>query len=239
MHILLTEAERQPLWQLQKQRGDDEGYGKGTVVLLLHAGWGAAAVAGALGLDDGTVYRYARAFADLGLEKYLAHEQRGYWGRLTSAQLAGLCQALRHTLIHRLPRPASLGRAGLRRTLLRFRAPGPAAPVRLLLQAHRARALRSRCRKAAETGQCVVSFADAAHPTRCTRAWTDKGVARSLPTVSGRERVNRNAAVNAHCPPQVLLDETHCVNAGDLVTTGRKITLSRRSRRRDRLSRLA
>ena len=32
-------------------------------------------------------------------------------------------------------------------------------------------------------------------------------------TVSGRERVNLNAALNAHCPTQVHLDETDCVNA--------------------------
>ncbi|AWM35437.1 transposase [Hymenobacter nivis] len=32
-------------------------------------------------------------------------------------------------------------------------------------------------------------------------------------TVSGRERVNRNAVLNAHCSTQVHLDETACVNA--------------------------
>ena len=32
-------------------------------------------------------------------------------------------------------------------------------------------------------------------------------------TVSGRERVNLNAALNAYDPTQVLLDETSCVNA--------------------------
>ena len=39
------------------------------------------------------------------------------------------------------------------------------------------------------------------------------GQERSLLPVSGRERVNLNAALNAHCPTQVLLDETTCVNA--------------------------
>jgi hypothetical protein len=38
-------------------------------------------------------------------------------------------------------------------------------------------------------------------------------VARPLPTVSGRERVNLNAALNAYCPPQVLVQESPCVNA--------------------------
>jgi hypothetical protein len=68
----------------------------------------------------------------------------------------------------------------------------------------------------AQAGQAVVYFAAAAHPThntRATRVWTRTGQPRPLPTVSGRERVNRNAAVNAHCPTQVHLHETDCVNA--------------------------
>ncbi|AWM32995.1 IS630 family transposase [Hymenobacter nivis] len=68
----------------------------------------------------------------------------------------------------------------------------------------------------AEAGEAVVYFADAAHPTHNTRAthvWTETGKERPLLTVSGRERVNLNAALNAHCPTQVHRDETDCVNA--------------------------
>ncbi|RZK62432.1 MAG: IS630 family transposase [Hymenobacter sp.] len=68
----------------------------------------------------------------------------------------------------------------------------------------------------AEAGQAVGYFADAAHPThttRSTRVWTRTGQPRPLPTVSGRERVNLNAAVHAYCPTQVHLHETDCVNA--------------------------
>ena len=67
-----------------------------------------------------------------------------------------------------------------------------------------------------EQGQAVLYYADTAHPThntRCTRAWCQKGTQRPLLTVSGRQRVNLNAALNAHCPTQVQLDETDCVNA--------------------------
>ncbi|MBU6122997.1 IS630 family transposase [Hymenobacter siberiensis] len=70
--------------------------------------------------------------------------------------------------------------------------------------------------EAAAAGDAVVYFADAAHPTHNTRAthvWTETGKERPLLTVSGRERVNLNAARNAHCPTQVHLDETDCVNA--------------------------
>ena len=68
----------------------------------------------------------------------------------------------------------------------------------------------------AQAGEAVVYFADAAHPTHNTRAthvWTETGRERPLLTVSGRERMNLNAALNAHCPTQVHLDETECVNA--------------------------
>ena len=50
-----------------------------------------------MGLDETTVYRYARAFTPSGVDQYLAHEQPGYWGLLTSAQLAGLCQQVNAT----------------------------------------------------------------------------------------------------------------------------------------------
>ncbi len=78
MTVTLTEAERQQQRQRQKQRRDEAGYVKVTVVLMLDAGRSGATVCQDLGLDDGTVYRYAQAFARLGLAKYLAHEQPGY-----------------------------------------------------------------------------------------------------------------------------------------------------------------
>ncbi len=67
----------------------------------------------------------------------------------------------------------------------------------------------------AEAGEAVVYFADAAHPTYNTRAtyvWTQRAQERPLATVSGRERVNLNAALNAVVPTQLHLDETAHVN---------------------------
>ena len=76
MKPVLTDTERTRLRQLQKQRRDDEGYVKVTVVLMLDAG--RSTVAQDLGLDDGTVYRYAQAWQRLGLDQYLLHEALGY-----------------------------------------------------------------------------------------------------------------------------------------------------------------
>ena len=98
MNVSLTPAERAQLQQWQKQRRDNDGYVKVTVVLLLDKGRSAGSIADDLGLDEATVCRYAGAFTKLGLARYLAHEQPGYWGLLTSAQLAHLCQEVNATL---------------------------------------------------------------------------------------------------------------------------------------------
>lgn len=229
MNVALTDSERQHLRQLQKQRRDEDGYVTVTVVLLLDAGWSVATVAETLGLDQATVYRYGRAFADLGVVRYLAHEQPGYWGLLSSAQLADLCQQVNATLYtdvkaiqdwllrtHRV----AYSRSGLTDLLHRLgftyklttpvpcqadaEAQADFLEELAVLEVH------------VERGEAVLYDADAAHPThntRCTRAWCEVGKERPLLTVSGRERVNLNAALNADEPTQILLDETPCVNA--------------------------
>jgi len=230
MKVALTEAERQHLRQLQKQQRDDAGYVKVTVILLLDKGRSAGSIADDLGLDDGTVYRYAQAWQRLGLEKYLVHEATTYWGLLPSAGLAALCREVEQTLY---PDVRALGiwlerhwgvaysRSGLTQLLHRLGftyklttpVPCEADPVRPA--AFLDEQLRPLLAQAA-AGQAVVYFADAAHPThhtRSTRVWPRSGQPRPLPTVSGRERVNRNAALNAHCPTQGHLHETDCVNA--------------------------
>jgi transposase len=225
----LTTEQRQTLRQLQKQRRDDDGYVKVTVVLMLDGGWSLGSVAEALGLDETTVYRYVRAFTDLGLEKYLAHEQPGYWGLLSSAQLAHLCREVNMQLYTDCKDlqawvlatyGIAYSRSGLTDLLHRLgftyklTTPVPCQANAVaqadfldelaVLEAH------------VERGEAVLYYADAAHPThntRSTRAWCQVGQERPLLTVSGRERVNLNAALNAYEPTQVLLDETSCVNA--------------------------
>ena len=229
MQGALTVPERWALRALQKQRRDEQGYVKVTVVLMLDSGWPVGSVAEALGLDEATLYRYVRAFTDLGLEKYLAHERLGYWGLLNSAQLGRLCRevnATRYTDVKAIQdwvartcrvRYSLSGLTDLLHRLgftYKLTTPVPCqanAEVQAdfldelsVLEAH------------VERGEAVLYYADAAHPThntRCTRAWCAVGGERPLLTVSGRERVNLNAALNAYEPTQILLDETTCVNA--------------------------
>ena len=179
-----------------------------------------------MGLDETTVYHYARAFTPWGVARYLAHQQPGYWSLLTSAHLCQQVNATRYTDCRALQAwllrtyRVAYSVSGLTDLLHRlgftdkFTTPVPCqadagAQADFLdeltvLEAH------------LERGEAVRYYADAAHPTynpRCTRAWCAVGQARPLLTGSGRERVNLNAALNTYKPTPVLRDETTCGNA--------------------------
>lgn len=230
MDVGLSDTERQLLRQAQRASRGKAGYVPVTVLLMLDRGRAVAAIAEDLGLDEATVYRYAQTYRLQGLAGYLKAEQPGYWGLLTSAQLAGLAQELGQTLYTDCRAIADWLAAtyGVRYTVsgltdllhrlgfsykLTTAVPCQAdAAAQTAFVADTLAPLLA----AAEAGEAVVYFADAAHPTHNTRAthvWTETGKERPLLTVSGRERVNLNAALNAHCPSQVHLDETDCVNA--------------------------
>ena len=98
MVVSLSDTERQLLRQAQRACRHKAGYVPATVLLLLDRGRAVAAIAEDLGLNEATVYRYAQVYREKGLAGYLAAEQPGYWGLLTSAQLAGLGQELGQTL---------------------------------------------------------------------------------------------------------------------------------------------
>ena len=61
---------------------------------MLDQGHAAATVAQALGVDVSSVSHYAQTYQLHGLAGYLRAEQPGYWGLLTSAQLASLRREL-------------------------------------------------------------------------------------------------------------------------------------------------
>ena len=201
-----------------------------TVLLLLERERAVAAIAKDLGLDEATVYRYRQTYQLLGLTGYLRTEQPAHWGLLTSVQLAGLCWELGQQLYPDCRAIAdwltrtfgvSYSVSGLTDLLHRLgfsyklTTAVPCQADAVAQTAFLTDTLAPLLAQAA-AGDAVVYFADAAHPTHNTRAthvWTETGKERPLLTVSGRERVNLNAALNAHCPTQVHLDETDCVNA--------------------------
>jgi transposase len=232
MELHLSPAERHALRALQGRCRERADYVPVTVVLLLDKGRSVPSIADDLGVSVATVYRYAGAYQAQGLAAFRQSDTQagGYWGLLSSGQLAHLCQELgRHLytdcrqiadwlaltchvqyavsgltdLLHRLGFSYKLTTA----------VPCEADAARQ--QAFLTDTLRPLLAQA-EAGTAAVYFADAAHPTHNTRAthvWTATGKERPLLTVSGRERVNLNAALNAVVPTHLHLDETDCVNA--------------------------
>ncbi len=62
----------------------------------------------------------------------------------------------------------------------------------------------------------VIYFTDGVHPTHNTRstyAWIKKGTDKTLETVSGRDRVNINGAVNANNPSEIIAVSGKTINA--------------------------
>ena len=94
MELTLPDSERVLLEQAQRACRGQAGYVPVMVLLMLDQGHAAATVAQALGVNVSSVYRYAQSYQLQGLAGYLRAEQSGYWGLLTSAQLAGLCRQL-------------------------------------------------------------------------------------------------------------------------------------------------
>ncbi|RZK27846.1 MAG: IS630 family transposase [Hymenobacter sp.] len=230
MQVNFTETERVLLRQAQYACRGKAGYVPVTVLLMLDHGRSATAIAQDLGLDESTVHRYAQACQRQGLAALLAKEAPGYAGRLSSVQLAELRAEVGRTLYtdcrqlvdwlattHGVTYSVSgltdlLHRHGFSYKLTTAVPCQADAASQTAFVADTLAPLLA----AAEAGTAVVYFADAAHPTHNTRAthvWTETVQQRPLLTVSGRERVNLNAALNALVPTQVHLDETDCVNA--------------------------
>ena len=230
MELRFSDQDRLLLRQAQSACRGQAGYVPVTALLMLSHGRSAPVIAQDLGLHESSVYRYAHTYARQGLVAMLAAESPGYAGKLHAGQVAELGTEIGRTLYTDCRQLVDWVRTrfGVRYTVsgltdLLHRAgfcykKTTAVPC----QADAGRQSTfladtlTPLLEAAQAGTATVYFADAAHPTHNTRStyvWTRKGEERPLLTVSGRERVNLNAALNAVVPTQVHVDETDCVNA--------------------------
>lgn len=229
MDFRLSDTARSDLKTFQRNVSDRSSYVKVTTLLLLDKGLPIAEISDYLGIDDSTVYRYRKAYDTDGLARYLETDYAGYWGRLSCWQLSELRTELNGTLytdskqvaawiaqrwaIHYTPEGIAdlLNRLGFsykKTTCVPCEAD-------FQKQVDFLQKLDGLLQESAG-GESVVYFADGVHPThntRSTHAWIEKGTQRQQPTVSGRDRVNINAVVNASQPTEVFAQECPSVNA--------------------------
>lgn len=241
MKIKLSETEKVELKKLQHQLGDKNLYIKVTILLMLDKGRNIQIIAEDLGIDDGTIYRYISNFQNNGLDKYLFTEHKGYWGLLSSEQISRLRQEINnhlhinsHSIRDWIQENYNIKytTAGVIRLLHRIgysykqtkAVPCEANGAKQEIFLQELEALTQKI----EEEQAVIYYIDGVHPThntRETKAWIETGTERELPTVSGRDRVNINGAVNAHDVTDVQIIESQTINAQSTQELYEKIML--------------
>jgi transposase len=229
MVIHLTDIDRQELQVFQRNVEKRSEYVKVTTILMLDKGLSIAEISEYLGIDDSTVYRYINSYQSDGLTSYLRTDYQGYWGLLSSHQISQLRKELNTNLYLDSKQVASwiytrwgitythqgvvdlLNRIGFTYKQTKC-VPCEADSQRQEIFLEELDTLLEQTLDS----ESVVYFADGVHPThntRSTHAWIEKGTERLQPTLSGRDRVNINAVINAKDSTEVIIEECKSVNA--------------------------
>jgi len=229
MEISLASTDIEILERYQRNVSDRRSYVKVTCILMLHRGYPPGEISDCLGIDNSTVYRYAGSFLNDGLEAYLRTDYKGYWGLLTCVQISELRAELKSNLY---TDAKSVGVWIKERWGIDYTPQGTVdllnrigftykqtkqVPCQVDVQAQESsmEVLSGLLEQTLES-KAVIYYGDGVHPThntRSTHAWIEKGTEREQPTVSGRDRVNINAVLNAKDPVDVIALDCESVNA--------------------------
>jgi len=235
----LSESEYKLLREMQQNEKHKRNYVKVTVLLMLHIGNSTENISLSLGISEQTISNYVKSYTQIGLEAYLESPYLGYSGKLTQEQKEELKLELnthlytssseiveyifkqfgiRYTSEGLVPLLHRLG-FGYKKTKL--------VPCQVDVEAQQAfvEKLEQLVAEAKEAGD-VVYFADGVHPqhnTQSAYAWIEKGVEREIPSVSGRQRVNINAVMNAERPCEVVVVESPTINAESTLELYKKL----------------
>lgn len=229
MKYNLSDIELQNLRKYQKQSSDRVSYIKVTVILMLDMQKGIEEIEEVLGIDGSTIYRYAERYQLDGLEKYLETNYKGYFGELSCVQISLLRKDLKNRLYTTSKEVVDLieqsfnitySKEGVVKLLKRIgfsykQTKQVPCECNVAAQEKFVEELSELLKNAAENKD-VIYFIDGVHPTHNTRstyAWIETGTEFEQPTVSGRDRVNINGAINAMVVDEVHVVECQTVNA--------------------------
>jgi len=225
----LLDIELEILRKSQKKASDRISYIKVTVILLLDLGKSVKEIEMILGIDDSTIYRYIDDYNSVGLEKYLETNYKGYWGKLSCTQISTLRNELKSRLYTTSKEingwikdnfDVDYTEKGVVKLLKRIgfsykQTKQVPCESNIAAQEKFVEEL-SELLKTTADNKAVIYYVDGVHPTHNTRStygWIEKGSDFEQPTVSGRDRVNINGAINAMVVDEVHVVECQSVNA--------------------------
>lgn len=212
MRFELAENERKVLREVQRQNNKRD-YVKATVLLMLDLGETPPKIAVFLGIDDATVYRHLENYQENGLDKFLGNNYVGYWGKLSSFQIAELrgelkahlyetCQAICEWVEKRFGVTYTAeGMCDLLHRIGYVYKKTKQIAMKVDEAAQREFIDRFEQLQAEKTTDEVHYFIDAVHPTLNSEAsygWIEKGEEHQLKSNSGRNRMNMLGALKTN-----------------------------------------
>ncbi len=228
MKFELEEKERKLLREIQRNEKYKRDYVKVTILLMLDLGQSPQNIALFLGIHDSTVYRYLETYQTLGLDKYLENNYLGYWGKLSSHEMARLRTELKTRLYENAEEICCFIKAEFG---VEYRAEGLVPLLhRIGFEYKKTKQVPCRADEAAQVkfitrfeelqankeADEVHYFVDAVHPTLNSEAsygWIEKGEEYQIQSNSGRTRANILGALNANDVTDIISKEYKTINS--------------------------
>lgn len=181
-----------------------------------------------VGISQKTVTSYENSYQTKGLDSYLEDHYKAYSGKLRESEQGVLSEELNTNLYINT---AQIGAFINERFGKRYTSQGLATLLHRLgfsykktklvpCQADIAKQVafvaELEALRAGLEEEEAIYFVDAVHPQHNTRSgygWIQTGKEREIPSVSGRNRLNCNGAINALAPEEVIIRTDECINA--------------------------
>lgn len=224
----LSEEEYQLLREIQQNEKHKRNYVKVTVLLMLYLGESIEKISIFLGISTSTISNYRKFYESNGLAAYLATHYVGYSGKLNPTQQSllkaeikanvyssstSICTFIRsefgisYTPNGLVPLLHQLGFSYKKTKLVPCEADKEKQEIFVETLNNLLEGLKS---------EESIYFADAVHPqhnTKSSYAWIEKGQEKEILSVSGRQRINLNAVINAQNPTELIMVEGKTINA--------------------------
>jgi len=226
MNLFLTKPEEKKLEELQREVKERWQYVRVTSILMLSKGFSADQTSKILGIDDNSVYRYQKCFKEESLEALLSRDYKINAYKLDHVSVLKVKEELTNKLYLTSKEVCQWVEDTFEITYTEQ------GMIRLLhdLGFSYKKTKSIPCEASKEKQETFLKdldlylseqntatyYTDGVHPTHNTRSlygWISTGKEFEIPTVSGRDRININGAVEASNPTDVIIEVSETINA--------------------------